>query len=78
MRAMVLLWAFCAVVLSAGCGGAKYEYPEVSKAQYEKDKADCEWEAARATGGLPKEGDYKTRSEELFDKCMKAKGYTKK
>ena len=79
MRAMILLGAACAVLLVTGCGGgAKYEHPEVSKAQLEKDNADCEWEASRATGNLPKDSDYKTRSEELFDKCMKAKGYNKK
>lgn len=76
---LILPCALCTALLAAGCGGAsKYEHPEVSKAQLERDNADCQWEAARATGNLPKDSDYKSRSEELFDKCMKAKGYTRK
>ena len=78
MYKMLLVGAAFTVLSFMGCSGTRYEHPEVSKAHVEEDNSDCEWEAARATGNLPKDSDYKKRSEELFAKCMKAKGYIKK
>lgn len=74
MRA--LLAAVLAAAILAGCGGRpKFESPEKSSAQEERDYSECDWEASRATAGLADKGDRNDRVPELIEKCMWAKGY---
>lgn len=68
-----------AALLVAGCGGRRmYESPEKSRAQEERDYAECDWEASRATAGLADGGEMRDRVEALIEKCMRARGYAPK
>ncbi len=73
--------AFAALTLVAalavgGCGGkSKYTHPSKGPDQEDADRAECDWEASKATGNVANGSDRSDRIGELIDKCMKAKGY---
>jgi len=76
--------AFAALTLVAalavgGCGSkSQYTHPNKGSNQEEADRAECDWEASKATGNVADGSDRSDRIGELIDKCMKAKGYRPK
>jgi hypothetical protein len=79
MHAMILATVAGIVLLVGGCGGKPhFENPEKAPAQENADYSDCDWEASKATANLANTDERQDRITELVDKCMKAKGYTKK
>lgn len=69
----------CVALFVFGCGGRTYyKNPNAPSVQEEKDYSECNYEAARATGNLPDNGERRDRVEDLVHKCMKARGYAPK
>jgi len=78
MKRTALFAALVLALAAAGCGGrSTYTHPMKDAGQEKADYADCDWEASKATGNLQKSGERSDRIEELIDKCMKAKGYSR-
>ena len=74
---MVLLLAALTALPVCGCGGkTSYKNPEATPAQTQRDHSECDYEAAKATGNLPDTSERENRVKELFDKCLRARGYT--
>jgi len=76
MRILVLALA-AAMALAAGCGGRpKFESPNRTASQEERDYSECVWEASRSTAGLADSDERNDRIRELVEKCMRARGYS--
>ena len=85
-RRMKLNWIVLCIVLT-GCAVQptyKWMHPTANQAQFDRDKAQCEYEIAAATqqtdysyrSVFGQELDRATRKRDLGILCMKAKGYT--
>lgn len=77
MRRIML--ACAAALVLGGCGGRQmYKSPDKSAVQEERDYAECDWEASKATAGLADSSEMRDRVQALVDKCMRARGYAPK
>lgn len=75
MKGLAIVLAAVSLLL-AGCGGRpRFESPDRTALQEERDYAECDWEASRATAGLADSGERDGRVRDLVVKCMRARGY---
>lgn len=73
MRAMLLVLL---LLLLSGCGAGGYAKPGVTQEEFERDLAQCEYEAELATAGIRSGLEQGQVFNRLVVKCMFARGYT--
>lgn len=92
LNVKIALWviAACMVIFLFSCSTPKNWIPPSSSCdKMEQDKAECEFEANKYAGDLHSGGfggcvgvsfmlAHDSRKKELFEQCMKAKGYKEK
>ena len=78
VKRLVLVLAAVSLLLTACGGRPRFESPDRTASEEERDYSECDWEASRATAGLADSGERDDRVRDLVVKCMRARGYSPK